>query len=128
MKETIFNRTENLQGVLVGDIIDEQNLVLEVMPLFVMSDIQDMGAVVEVSDLGQPTLFLDDNFIGGVGCAEKVYELLTEICRLAWRLTGNALVGAVALPVSVRSIQDWFINPACARNLEIAFPAKRRRW
>ncbi len=62
-------------------LVGISNLMLEVMPLFVMSDIQDMGAVVESSNLGQPTLFVYDKFVGGVGYAEKVYCLLPEILQ-----------------------------------------------
>ncbi len=57
------------------------NLLLEVAPLFVMGDPQDLGAVVEASNLGSPTLFFYDKFVGGVGYSEKVYQLLEEILQ-----------------------------------------------
>lgn len=57
------------------------NLMLEVIPLFVMADVQDVGAVVEASNLGQPTVFIFDKYVGGVGYAEKAYELIEEIMQ-----------------------------------------------
>jgi DEAD/DEAH box helicase domain-containing protein len=59
------------------------NLMLEVVPLFVMGDIGDLGAVVEASNLGQPTIFLYDKYTGGVGYAEKAFELIEEIMQAA---------------------------------------------
>ncbi|HEV8292096.1 MAG TPA: Zn-binding domain-containing protein, partial [Tepidisphaeraceae bacterium] len=57
------------------------NLMLEVIPLFVMGDVQDVGGVVEASNLGQPTIFIYDKYVGGVGYAEKAYELLEKIMQ-----------------------------------------------
>jgi len=64
-------------------LIGVANLMLEVVPLFVMGDVEDLGAVVEASNLGQPTIFLYDKYTGGVGYAEKAYELIEEIMQAA---------------------------------------------
>jgi len=62
-------------------LVGISNLMLEVIPLFVMGDIQDLGAVVETSNLGRPTVFLYDKFVGGVGYSEKAYEMIEDILQ-----------------------------------------------
>jgi DEAD/DEAH box helicase domain-containing protein len=62
-------------------LIGISNLMLEVIPMFVMGDVEDVGAVVETSNLGQPTVFVYDKYIGGVGYSEKAFDLMEEIMQ-----------------------------------------------
>ena len=41
-----------------------------------MCDKQDIGGVVDSKNTGQPTIFLYDRYTGGLGFAEKGYELI----------------------------------------------------
>lgn len=68
-----------LGGVLSGIA----NVLLNVAPLFLMSDKQDLGVVVEVRSVydGKPSIYLYDSYPGGVGLAEKAFRMLPEILR-----------------------------------------------
>lgn len=89
------------------------NVVAEVLPLFAMCDPSDIGAVVDSSNTGVPTLFLYDRYPGGVGFASKAYELIEEVltacCELihACECTGGcpSCVGA-PIPPYVRGEAD----------------------
>jgi ATP-dependent helicase YprA (DUF1998 family) len=59
------------------------NCMVEVAPMFVMCDVQDVGVVVDASNLGQDALFLYDRYPGGMGfahrCADRVEELVRAV-------------------------------------------------
>jgi DEAD/DEAH box helicase domain-containing protein len=55
------------------------NAVIGVMPLRVMCDSSDLGAVVDSAQLGAPTLFLFDKYPGGLGFAQRGYDLIEPI-------------------------------------------------
>ena len=59
------------------------NVMAHVTPLFVMSDPSDVGTVVDSSNTGIPTLFIYDVHPGGVGIAQKAYELIEEMLMAA---------------------------------------------
>ncbi|MCS7254264.1 MAG: DEAD/DEAH box helicase [Armatimonadota bacterium] len=70
-------------------ILAVANVVAHVVPLFVMSDPSDVGTVVDSSNTGIPTLFIYDAHPGGVGIAQKVYEVIEEILKAANELITN---------------------------------------
>ena len=55
------------------------NLLVEVAPMFVMCDTQDIGAVVDASSLGRDALFLHDRYPGGMGYAKRCLDRIDEI-------------------------------------------------
>ena len=61
------------------------NLLPQIASLFMMSDPRDLRAVSQVKApfTGMPTLYLYDNFPGGVGYSELLYQIYREICRAA---------------------------------------------
>ena len=65
----------------VEGLVGMKNVLINILPLFVMCDRQDMGGIVESSNTGRPTIFLYDRFKGGLGFCEKAYELMPEILR-----------------------------------------------
>lgn len=65
------------------------NVVAEVLPLFAMCDPHDVGALVDSSNTGAPTLFVYDRYPGGVGFAAKAYEMIDEIMEAACDLIHN---------------------------------------
>ena len=71
---------------LTDGLIGIANLITEVMPLFVMCDPSDVGAVVESTNLNVPTLFVFDKYEGGIGFAEKAFELIEEIMQSVLRI------------------------------------------
>jgi len=55
------------------------NALTGVIPLYVICDYTDIGPVVDSSNMGTPTIFIYDKYQGGLGFAEKSYELLDQI-------------------------------------------------
>ncbi len=68
------------QGMIVGEaLIGIANVFVEVAPLFVMCDMQDIGTVVDSSCLGRDALFIHDRYPGGMGFAARCMERIDEI-------------------------------------------------
>jgi DEAD/DEAH box helicase domain-containing protein len=65
----------------VEGLVALKNVLINILPLFVMCDRQDLGGIVESSNLGRPAIFLYDRFKGGLGFCEKAYGLLPGIIR-----------------------------------------------
>lgn len=63
--------SEGLKGIA--------NVMGEVVPLFSMCDPSDIGTVVDSSNTGRPTAFLYDRHPGGIGFAEKAYEMMEAV-------------------------------------------------
>ena len=58
--------------LIVGEaLIGIANVMIEVAPLFVMCDTQDIGTVVDSRNLGRDALFLHDRYPGGMGFAAR---------------------------------------------------------
>jgi DEAD/DEAH box helicase domain-containing protein len=65
----------------VEGLVGLKNVLINILPLFVMCDRQDIGGIVESSNTGRPTIFLYDRFKGGLGFCEKAYALLPKVLR-----------------------------------------------
>jgi DEAD/DEAH box helicase domain-containing protein len=65
----------------VEGLVALKNVLINILPLFVMCDRKDIGGIVESSNLGSPAIFLYDRFKGGLGFCEKGYGLLPGIIR-----------------------------------------------
>jgi DEAD/DEAH box helicase domain-containing protein len=63
-----------------------RNLLITLLPLYAMCDRPDVGGVLDSSNLGEAALFLYDRYPGGVGYAERGYELVGDLLRAALRL------------------------------------------
>ena len=63
--------SEGLKGIA--------NVMGEVLPLFAMCDAMDIGTTVESSNTGRPTAFVYDRYPGGIGFAEKAYEMIEDV-------------------------------------------------
>jgi len=74
-KEAVLGAGQVLGEALTGIA----NVLVEVAPLFVMCDTQDMGAVVDVRCLGEDALFLYDRYPGGIGYAKRCVGKIAEI-------------------------------------------------
>ena len=69
--------TRGMDPHCVGGVLSGMaNVLLNVAPLFLMSDKNDLGVAVEVRSVcdGRPTIYLYDSYPGGVGLAEKPSE------------------------------------------------------
>ena len=69
----VKNPVEGLMGI--------RNLMVHVLPLFAMCDKMDIGGIVDSSNTGSPTIFIYDRYTGGLGFAEKGFEMVEEVMR-----------------------------------------------
>ncbi len=68
----------------VEGLVAVRNLMLVCLPMLAMCDRKDLSGIVESANTGRPTAFLYDRYLGGLGFAEKGYELigrLLAMCR-----------------------------------------------
>ncbi len=66
--------------MIVGEaLIGIANVFVEVAPLYVMADVQDIGTVVDSTNLGRDALFVHDRYPGGMGFAARCMERFGEI-------------------------------------------------
>jgi len=90
------NPVEGLAGI--------RNMMINVVPLFAMCDRQDIGGVIDSSNTGTPTIFIYDRFQGGLGFAERAYELIQEVLQACLSLVkececSEGCPSCVGLPV-----------------------------
>ena len=62
-------------------LIGVANCLVEVAPMFVMCDVQDVGVVVDASNLGADALFLYDRTPGGMGYALRCMDAAEELLQ-----------------------------------------------
>ncbi|MBD3320793.1 MAG: DUF1998 domain-containing protein, partial [Chitinivibrionales bacterium] len=68
--------------MIVGEaLVGIANVLVEVAPLFVMCDQQDIGTVVDSHNLNRDTLFFHDKYPGGMGYARRCMEQFDEIIQ-----------------------------------------------
>jgi len=65
----------------VEGLVGIRNLMVHALPLFAMCDKQDIGGIVDSSNTGSPTIFIYDRYPGGLGFAEKGFEMAEELMR-----------------------------------------------
>ena len=63
--------SEGLKGIA--------NVMGEVVPLFAMCDVMDIGTTIDSSNTGRPTAFVYDRHPGGIGFSEKAFEMVEEV-------------------------------------------------
>ncbi|OPX68371.1 MAG: putative ATP-dependent helicase Lhr [Methanoregulaceae archaeon PtaB.Bin056] len=78
-------------GDLAGGLHAMEHAMIAVMPFHVLCDRWDIGglSVPCGGDLGDPTIYLYDGYEGGIGLAEKGYDLCEEILGTARTLIGD---------------------------------------
>ena len=63
----------------VEGLVGIRNVAVNMLPLVAMCDRLDVGGIVDSSNFGAPTMFLYDRYPGGLGFAEKGYELFDTL-------------------------------------------------
>ena len=76
---SILERVRNYGRIPSEGMMGIGNALTGVIPLYVICDYSDIGPVVNSSNMGTPTIFIYDKYQGGLGFAEKSYELLDQI-------------------------------------------------
>jgi DEAD/DEAH box helicase domain-containing protein len=79
--EDVARNLQERKIVLGEALIGIANVLVEVAPLFVMCDPQDIGTVVDASCLGRDALFLYDRYPGGIGYARRCLDRIEEIMQ-----------------------------------------------
>ena len=70
------------ENMLMGEaLIGIANVLVEVVPLFVMCDTQDIGVVIDGKNLNREAVFLHDRYPGGMGYARRCLAHFDDIIR-----------------------------------------------
>jgi len=66
-------------------LLSISNLLRNIGPIFVMTDIRDIGSAESLKQqvIGLPTIFLYDRYPGGVGLADRLFDVKQEILQAA---------------------------------------------
>jgi DEAD/DEAH box helicase domain-containing protein len=93
--------TPDATGALRGDAMQAGlwglgNLLVNVAPVFLMCDPRDIRAVTEVRSpfTERPTIYLYESVAGGVGMAEQLFTMHTQLLRAARDLAAECLCSA----------------------------------
>jgi DEAD/DEAH box helicase domain-containing protein len=73
----------------VEGLVALRNLMLVCLPMLAMCDRRDLSGIVESSNTGRPTAFLYDRFLGGLGFAERGYDLIEDLLAMCRDLVGS---------------------------------------
>ncbi len=57
------------------------NVLVDIVPLYVLCDYADIGCVVDSGNHGAPSIFIYDRYPGGLGFAHKAHELIEDILQ-----------------------------------------------
>jgi DEAD/DEAH box helicase domain-containing protein len=73
---------------LAGGLHGAEHAIIALMPLHVMCDRWDIGGLScpSFGDEGEPVIFVYDAYEGGIGLAEKAYEVLLDLLTSAYEL------------------------------------------
>ena len=100
------------KGLLTGEaLIGIGNVLIEVAPLYVMCDTQDIGVVVDSRNLGVDALFLHDKYPGGMGFARRCFDRFAEIIQTVREVIAgcgcpDGCPSCVGSPVPVTAMTD----------------------
>ncbi len=106
---TINNLTE-AQLDLAGGLHAAEHAAIAILPLFALCDRNDIGGVSTPfhPDTGKAQIFIYDAYPGGIGIAEKGFELIEEL----WQATLTAITECPCLEGCPSCIQ----SPKCGNN------------
>ena len=87
-KNKDINEKNLKREIFAGGLHGIEHAMIGIMPFHVMCDRWDLGGVSTPNhpDTMEPTIFVYDGFEGGIGLAEKSYELITEIVKMTYEL------------------------------------------
>jgi DEAD/DEAH box helicase domain-containing protein len=76
------------QAELEGTVVGLSNLLRNVAPIYLMADPRDIGVFPQVKSphTGRSTIFLFDQYPGGIGFSERLYDLHQDLLRACYDL------------------------------------------
>ncbi|MBT3376830.1 MAG: DEAD/DEAH box helicase [Lentisphaerae bacterium] len=123
-------KTVDAADMLMGEaLIGVANVLIEVAPLFVMCDTQDIGTVVDAKNLSRDALFLHDRYPGGMGYARRCLDRFEDIMATILQVVRNcscedgcpSCVGSATTPFAMTdldsSVRGRIPNKAAALHL-----------
>ncbi|OFX13232.1 MAG: hypothetical protein A2Z18_08280 [Armatimonadetes bacterium RBG_16_58_9] len=75
--------------IFAEGLIGIANALVECAPLYVMCDVQDIGAVVDSSNLRKDALFLYDRYPGGMGYAQRCADAIEELMQAVYSVVSK---------------------------------------
>jgi DEAD/DEAH box helicase domain-containing protein len=89
---------------LPGALHGAEHTLIAMTPFFVLCDRWDLGGLSTAMDhqTGGATIYIYDGYEGGVGLAERAYDLFPDICRIGAALVRNCRC-AVGCPACIHS-------------------------
>ena len=118
------------QKMLLSEaMIGIANVLVEVVPLFVMCDTQDIGVVLDSKNLNREAVFLHDRYPGGMGYARRCLAHFDDIIRTVADVLRDcgcedgcpSCVGSAVTPSSMTdldsSVRGRIANKAASRFL-----------
>ncbi|MCX6003210.1 MAG: DEAD/DEAH box helicase [Chloroflexi bacterium] len=89
LPDGVISRLDKDQLYLAGGLHATEHAAIGILPLFALCDRNDIGGVSTVfhSDTGKAQIFIYDAHPGGVGIAEKGFELIEEL----WQVTMDTI-------------------------------------
>jgi len=89
--QSAVSKVTGEQCDLPGALHGAEHALIAMTPFFVLCDRWDLGGLSTAIDhqTGSATIFIYDGYEGGVGLAERAYELFAEICRISAGLVNS---------------------------------------
>ncbi len=83
-----FSKDKDISFDLGSGLLALSNVLINVAPLYIMCDPQDIRTVPEICSpiTGKPTIYIYDNYPGGVGFSEKMFSLHNTLLNAAQEL------------------------------------------
>ncbi len=114
-----FDMPPNVEELLAGQCLDfagglhaAEHAAISLLPLFALCDRNDIGGVSTPlhADTGRAQIFIYDGYPGGIGIAEKGYQLVEEL----WQATLRAISDCPCQDGCPSCVQ----SPKCGNNNE----------
>ena len=77
--EEVYKHVRKAGRVAREGLLGISNVIKEVIPIFSMCDVMDIGSAVDSSAANAPAIFVFDRFPGGLGFSLKGYDTIEEI-------------------------------------------------
>ncbi len=84
--DTAVEAVKQAGRVFAEGLIGIANALVECAPLYVMCDTQDIGVVVDASNLHKDALFLYDRYPGGMGYAQRCADSIEELMQAVYEV------------------------------------------